>query len=151
MIGLPFYLKDSDNFFLHNIQLIIFYLHKLICFSTLNFSLMLKIVILMKVLVSVKYFLIFYILKLGNYQIYQKIFFYFNHTVHLHFHFTYIKLQWISNSSTLSYMQSYIYVPQTRICYTQIYIYVSQKCICYKRTYVYVLQTRICYMQTQIF
>ena len=40
MIGLLFYLKDSDNFFLHNIQLIIFYLHKLIFFSTLNFSLM---------------------------------------------------------------------------------------------------------------
>ena len=37
MIGLLFYLKDSDNFFLHNIQLIIFYLHKLIFFQLLIF------------------------------------------------------------------------------------------------------------------
>ena len=41
MVGLLFYLKDSDNFFLHNIQLIIFYLHKLVFLSTLNFSFML--------------------------------------------------------------------------------------------------------------
>ena len=28
-------------------------------------------------------------------------------------------------------MQSYVYVPQTRICYTQTYIYVPQNRICY--------------------
>ena len=37
MIGLLFYLKDSDNFFLHNIQLIIFFWHKLIFFKLLIF------------------------------------------------------------------------------------------------------------------
>ena len=51
--------------------------------------------------------------------------------------FTYIKLQWISNSSTLSYTQSYVYDLQTRICYMQ--------------TYVYVPQPRIRYTQTRIF
>ena len=43
MIGLLFYQKDSDNFFLHNIQLIIFLLTQVNFFSTLNFSLTLKI------------------------------------------------------------------------------------------------------------
>ena len=34
MIGLLFYPKDSDDFLFHNIQLIIFYLHKLIFFNS---------------------------------------------------------------------------------------------------------------------
>ena len=37
MIGLLFYLKNSDDFLFHNIQLIIFYLHKLILFQLLIF------------------------------------------------------------------------------------------------------------------
>ena len=56
-------------------------------------------------------------------------FFYVNHIVRLQF--TYNKLQWISNSSMLSYTQSYVYVLQTHICYTQTYVYVPQACICY--------------------
>ena len=73
-------------------------------------------------------------------------FFYFNHTVHLQF--TYIKLQWISNSSTLSYTQSYVYVPQTCICYMETYVYVPKNRICYAQTYFYVPQTRIFYTQS---
>ena len=37
MIGLLFYLKDSDDFHFHNIQLILFYLHKVIFFQLLIF------------------------------------------------------------------------------------------------------------------
>ena len=37
MIGLLFYLNESDDFLFHNIQLIIFYLHKLIFFQLLIF------------------------------------------------------------------------------------------------------------------
>ena len=37
MIGLLFYLKNSDDFLFNNIQLIIFYLHELILFQLLIF------------------------------------------------------------------------------------------------------------------
>ena len=37
MIGLLFYLKNSDDFRFHNIQLIILYIHKLILFQLLVF------------------------------------------------------------------------------------------------------------------
>ena len=37
MIGCLFYLKNSDDFLFHNIQLIIFYLQKLILFQLLIF------------------------------------------------------------------------------------------------------------------
>ena len=76
-------------------------------------------------------------------------FFYFNYTVHLQF--TYNKLQWISNSSMLSYTQSYVYVSQTRICYTQTYVYALQNRICYTQTNVYVPQNRIPYTQTYVY
>ena len=71
MIGLLFYLKNSDDFLFHNIQLIILYIHKLILFQLLVFFNALKYImktiwILMKVSVSVKYFLIFYILNLSK-------------------------------------------------------------------------------------
>ena len=51
--------------------------------------------------------------------------------------FTYIKLQWISNSSTLSYTQSYVYDLQTRICYMQTYVYVPQPHIHYTQTCIF--------------
>ena len=37
MIGLLFYLKNSDDFLFHNIQLIILCIHKLILFQLLVF------------------------------------------------------------------------------------------------------------------
>ena len=62
------------------------------------------------------------------------------------------ELQWISNSSTLSYTQSYVYDLQTRICHMQTYVYVPQPRIRYTQTrifqmqtYVYVPQNHICY------